>query len=111
MAKKTTNNHRRAAKDARETYGGLWVNRKKTKKKSPVLLGEIEFSQTQLDYLDERIDNGDKAVLKLAAWKNIAEDSREEYLTLEAEIPWDSPHHEPQHDSRDDDRPLDFIDS
>ena len=91
-----------------DPHGALFVNRKKTKKKAPVLLGEIELNQRQIEYLCERLNEGEKAKLNLAAWKNISRESRQEYLTLKLSLPYDAQVDEPAYD---DGNPLDFTDS
>jgi hypothetical protein len=70
-----------------QDYGGLFKNKKSQHKRAPQLLGEILLSPESIRHLVEATRSGEKPVLNLAAWSNIAQKTGEKYFTLKATPP------------------------
>ena len=90
------------------TYGALFKNRNRRKQKAPLLVGKIELNEDQVWHLAEEIRQGRKPVLNCAGWKNKAQGTGEEYLTLMLTVPFNFQAARPAEQGN---NPLDFLDS
>lgn len=70
-----------------EDYGGLFKNKKSQNKRAPQLLGDILLSRDSIRHLVSALQNGEKPVLNLAAWSNVARKTGEKYFTVKATPP------------------------
>lgn len=70
-----------------EDYGGLFKNKKSQNKRAPQLLGEVLLSSDSVRHLVNALQCGEKPVLNLAAWSNVARKTGEKYFTVKATPP------------------------
>lgn len=70
-----------------EDYGGLFKNRKSQNKLAPQLLGDIVLSRESIRHLVNALQTGEKPILNLAAWSNVARKTGEKYFTVKATPP------------------------
>lgn len=67
--------------------GALFKNKNRTHERAPVMTGEIQLTASVIRALGRRIANGERAILRLAGWRNTAANTAERYITIKAQLP------------------------
>jgi len=67
--------------------GALFKNKIRTHERAPLMTGELQLTASVIRALGRRIANGERAILRLAAWRNTAANTAERYITLKAQLP------------------------
>jgi len=67
--------------------GALFKNKNRVHERSPVMTGTIQLTSSVVRAHGRRIASGEKAILRLAGWHNIAANTAERYITIKAQLP------------------------